>query len=158
MDVIHSINYCLDIAQSTMEHGTCLHRNYGVIIVRNCKIISSGYSCIIEKRTVRLETSMKEKLNTSYHADCAEGSKDGCVHCSTVRILHAEAMAIDTAPRELLSGATLYLVGRDMQTGKLLVDTSPCIICMRLIIKAGIAYVISRISPEKYNIVCTNYC
>ena len=37
-------NYYLDIAETVMERGTCLRRNYGAIIVKNDEIISSGYS------------------------------------------------------------------------------------------------------------------
>ena len=29
------INYYLDIAQTVLERGTCLRRNYGAIIVKN---------------------------------------------------------------------------------------------------------------------------
>ena len=35
-------NYYLDIAQTVLERGTCLRRNYGAIIVKNDAIISTG--------------------------------------------------------------------------------------------------------------------
>ena len=47
-------------------------------------------------------------------------------------------------------GATLYLVGRDAQTGEYYPDTTPCAMCRRLIINAGIKQVVSRISADKY--------
>ena len=37
------INYYLDIAQTVLERGTCLRRNFGAIIVKNDEIISTGY-------------------------------------------------------------------------------------------------------------------
>jgi deoxycytidylate deaminase len=37
-------NYYLDIAQTVLERGTCLRRNYGAIIVKNDEIISTGYT------------------------------------------------------------------------------------------------------------------
>ena len=37
-------NYYLDIAQTVLERGTCLRRNFGAIIVNNDQIISSGYT------------------------------------------------------------------------------------------------------------------
>ena len=37
-------NYYLDIAETVLERGTCLRRNYGAIIVNNDEIISSGYT------------------------------------------------------------------------------------------------------------------
>ena len=35
-------NYYLDIAQTVLERGTCIRRNYGAIIVKNDQIISSA--------------------------------------------------------------------------------------------------------------------
>ena len=32
-------NYYLDIAETTIERGTCLRRNFGAIIVKNDQII-----------------------------------------------------------------------------------------------------------------------
>ena len=37
-------NYYLDIAETVLERGTCLRRNYGAIIVKNDEIISTGYT------------------------------------------------------------------------------------------------------------------
>ncbi len=37
-------NDYLDIAQTVLERGTCLRRNYGAIIVNNDEIVSSGYT------------------------------------------------------------------------------------------------------------------
>ena len=36
--------YYLDIAETVLERGTCLRRNYGAIIVKNDEIISTGYN------------------------------------------------------------------------------------------------------------------
>lgn len=36
-------NYYLDIAETVLERGTCLRRNYGAIIVNQDQIISTGY-------------------------------------------------------------------------------------------------------------------
>lgn len=37
-------NYYLDIAETVLERGTCLRRNFGSIIVKNDEIVSSGYT------------------------------------------------------------------------------------------------------------------
>ena len=37
------INYYLDIAETVLERGTCLRRNFGAIIVKNDEIVSTGY-------------------------------------------------------------------------------------------------------------------
>lgn len=124
MDRINNINYYLDIAQTEMERGNLLDRNYGAIIVRDDVIVSTGYSYMAWK----------------------DGSPQGSKQ-------HAEATAINAATGGLTRGAALYLVGRDMQTGELLTDTEPCLMCMRLIIKAGIEGLFNRISPTDYNAV-----
>ena len=41
-------NYYLDIAETVLERGTCLRRNYGAIIVCNDEIVSTGYNgCLL---------------------------------------------------------------------------------------------------------------
>jgi len=40
MDRRDKYNYYLDIAETVLERGTCLRRNYGAIIVKNDEIIS----------------------------------------------------------------------------------------------------------------------
>jgi dCMP deaminase len=68
------------------------------------------------------------------------------------RSVHAEANAIIAADRDLMLGATLYLTGHD-ENGHLLKDATPCPMCRRLIINAGIVRVICRNTPEKYTVV-----
>jgi dCMP deaminase len=41
-------------------------------------------------------------------------------------------------------GGTLYLVGVDAQTGQINPDTTPCEMCKRVIINAGITRVVIR--------------
>lgn len=43
MDRRDKINYYLDIAETVLERGTCLRRNYGALIVKNDQIVSTGY-------------------------------------------------------------------------------------------------------------------
>ena len=47
-------------------------------------------------------------------------------------------------------GSTLFLVGRDAQSGELLSGTTPCTLCRRTIINAGIKNVIARISETEF--------
>ena len=49
-------------------------------------------------------------------------------------------------------GSTLYLAGRDAKTDEILSDTTPCTMCRRLIINAGIHRVICRISEDDYTV------
>lgn len=56
--------------------------------------------------------------------------------------VHAEANAVINAQCDV-SGATLYLAGKDMATGEY-IDGAPCMMCSRLIKNAGISKVINR--------------
>jgi dCMP deaminase len=60
------------------------------------------------------------------------------------RSVHAEANAIISASRRDMIGSTLYLVGKDAKTGEYVENASPCSMCKRLIINAGIARVVAR--------------
>ena len=64
--------------------------------------------------------------------------------------MHAEANAIIAASREEMLDASLYLVGRDMRTGEIMADATPCTMCRRLIINAGISRVVVRADAQRY--------
>ena len=140
--VDQSHQYYLDIAQSMIKHGTCSHRNYGAVIVRDGKIVSTGYSRLVgQSVTSRGDpSSIDRRWCPIDHPKNFSG------------ILHAEAVAIHAAKRELLPAATVYLVGWNMLAGALLTNTAPCMQCLYLIVKAGIACVVSRVSPTNYQI------
>ena len=138
------INYYLDIAQAVLERGTCLRRNYGAIIVNNDEIISTGYTGAPRGRQNCLDLNFcaRQKLNIP--------SGERYELCRSV---HAEANAIISAARKDMMGATLYLVGKDMQTGELVKNATSCSMCKRLIINAGIEKVIARNTSEEYTVV-----
>ena len=46
-------NYYLDIAQTVLERGTCLRRNYGSIIVKNDEVVVA-----VAREAVRLKVAM----------------------------------------------------------------------------------------------------
>ena len=137
-------NYYLDIAETVMERGTCLRRNYGAIIVKNDEIISSGYSGAPRgrKNCIDLGFCRRESLNVP------RGQR-----YELCRSVHAEANAIISAQRSDMIGATLYLAGRDMTTGELVPDASSCSMCKKLIINAGIEMVVIRNTKDEYTIV-----
>ena len=66
------------------------------------------------------------------------------------RSVHAEQNAIIAASRNDMIGATLYLVGRDVNTGELVPNASACSMCKRMIINAGIDRVVIRNTPTEY--------
>lgn len=140
-------NYYLDIAETVLERGTCLRRNFGAIIVRNDTIISTGYTGAPRGRKNCCDEGfcMREKLGIP------RGER-----YELCRSVHAEANAIIAASRDEMLGATLYLVCRDAVTHELVGDASSCSMCKRLIINAGIERVVIRNTPDTYKIVLVN--
>jgi len=137
-------NYYLDIAETVLERGTCLRRNYGAIIVKNDEIISSGYTGAPRgrKNCIDLGFCRRESLNIP------RGQR-----YELCRSVHAEANAIISASRSAMIGGTLYLAGKDMKTGELVPNASSCAMCKRMIINAGIEMIVIRITKDEYKIV-----
>ena len=144
MNRISKENYYLDIAQTVLERATCLRRVYGAIIVKNDEIISTGYNGAPRgrKNCVDMGYCTREALKVP------RGER-----YELCRSVHAEANAIISAARRDTVGATLYLVGRDAQTGALLHDATSCSMCRRMIINAGINEVVIRQTEEDFDIV-----
>jgi len=137
-------NYYLDVAETVLKRSTCLRRNFGAVIVRNDQIISCGYTGAPRgrKNCNEIGECRRKKLNIP------RGER-----YELCRSVHAEANAIIQASREKMLNSTLYLVGKEFDTGEYVMNTAPCAMCKRLIINAGIRRVISRLSIEKYNIM-----
>ena len=66
------------------------------------------------------------------------------------RSVHAEANAIISASRNAMIGSVLCLACRDAKTGELVSGTTPCSMCKRMIINAGIEKVYVRDTKEEY--------
>ena len=134
-------NYYLDMAQVALERGTCLRRNFGAVIVKNDVIVSTGYTGAPRGRAncIDIGTCVRQKMGIP------RGERyEFC------RSVHAEANAIIAASREEMLDASLYLVGRDMRTGEIMADATPCTMCRRLIINAGISRVVVRADAQRY--------
>ena len=143
MGRIDKINYYLDIAETVLERGTCLRRNFGAIIVNNDEIVSTGYVGAPRGRAncVDLGYCTREKLNIP------KGQR-----YELCRSVHAEQNAIISASRSDMIGATIYLACHDAKTNELYGDVEPCSMCKRAIINAGIEKVIVRTSRTEYKI------
>ncbi len=137
-------NYYLDIAETVLERGTCLRRNYGAIIVNHDEIVSTGYVGAPRGRRNCIDTGVcvRESLKVP------RGER-----YELCRSVHAEANAIISASRNEMIGATLYLVGKDARTGEYVENASPCSMCKRLIINAGIVRVVVRLNRDEYSSV-----
>ena len=137
-------NYYLNIAETVLERSTCLRRNYGAIIVQADEVIATGYNGAPRgrKNCIDLGRCTREELQIP------SGQR-----YELCRSVHAEANAIISASRSEMLGATLYLVGRNAQTGELLSDTTCCSMCRRQVINAGIKKVVVRNTPTDYTVV-----
>ena len=143
MDRRDKINYYLDIADTVSKRSTCLRRIYGAIIVKNDEIVSTGYVGAPRgrKNCSDMGTCIREQLNIP------RGQR-----YELCRSVHAEANAIISAARSECIGGTLYMVGRDAQTGELISPGAPCPMCRCMIINAGLSQVIVRNDQTRYQV------
>ena len=144
MERISKENYYLDIAETVLERATCLRRVYGAIIVKNDEIISTGYN-----------GAPRGRANCTDMGYCSREAMKvpRGERYELCRSVHAEANAIISASRRDMVGGTIYLVGRDAQTGELLRDATSCSMCRRLVINSGLEQVVIRRTETEFDIV-----
>jgi dCMP deaminase len=144
MERIDKENYYLDIAETVLERGTCLRRNYGAIIVKNDEIISTGYTGAPRgrKNCIDLGYCTREKL------EIPRGQR-----YEMCRSVHAEANACISAARKDMIGGTIYLVGKDKKTGKYVENANSCAMCKRMIINSGIDRVVIRDDKMNFRVI-----
>lgn len=138
---VDKTNYYLDIAETVLERGTCLRRNFGAIIVNNDEIVSTGYvgAPRLRKNCIDMGFCLREKYNV----------KRGTRY-ELCRSVHAEANAIISASRKEMLKGSLYLVGKEAKDNSYVKNAMPCSMCKRQIINAGIEYVYIRDTKESY--------
>lgn len=114
--------YFMEIAQVVAKRSTCLRRQVGAIVVKNKRIISTGYN----------------------------GTLSGLKHCDKVGCLR-EKFKIKPAERQELcrgmhaeANALLFAAsyGVDMHEAAIYCTHQPCVLCAKMIIQAGIKQVI----------------
>ena len=144
MKRIDKNNYYLDIAEVTLERATCLRKKWGAVIVKNDEIISTGYngSPRGRKNCCDLNSCIRENLNVP------RGER-----YELCRSIHAEQNAIISASRKDMLDGTLYLVGINFKDGTYVENASPCALCKRMIINAGLKQVIVRDSKEHFRVI-----
>ena len=124
--------YYLGIAKAVSSRGTCLRRRFGAVVVKDDRIVSTGYvgaprgrkNCCDIGKCFRMENNIPS--GTRYEL---------------CRSVHAEMNAIINASKEELEGGVLYLVGVEPD-GTYTPNADCCSMCKRVIINAGIRYVI----------------
>ena len=144
MDRRDKTNYYLDIADTVSARSTCLRRHFGAVIVNHDQIISTGYAGAPRGRQncCDLGYCVRNELNIP------RGER-----YEICRSVHAEMNAIISASREEMLGGTLYLSGREVDTGDYVENASCCSMCKRVIINSGIERVVIRDTEKDYRIV-----
>lgn len=117
-------DYFLEIAETVAKRSTCLRRRVGAVIVKDERILATGYN----------------------------GAPRGLPHCEEVGCLR-EKMGVPSGERhELCRGihaeqnaviqAALY--GVSTQGGIVYTTTHPCVVCAKILVNAGIKKVVTR--------------
>jgi dCMP deaminase len=132
-------DYYLGIAKEVSLRGTCLRRNFGAVIVKDDRIITTGYA-----------GAPRGVMNCIDIGKCPrkEAGIPAGERYELCRSVHAEANAIIHASANDMRGATLYLCSLTKDTGEIY-GGRPCKMCTRLIINAGIKTVIVREKEDK---------
>jgi dCMP deaminase len=137
------VNYYLDIAETVTSRCTCLRRHYGAIIVKNDQIVSTGYAGAPRGRKNCCDVGYCTR--DKFHVPRGE-------RYELCRSVHAEANAIIHASRNDMIGATLYLVGKELD-GSYIKNANSCAMCKRLVINSGIETVVIRDTAEEYRVI-----
>ena len=114
--------YFMSIAEQVAERSTCLRRHIGAVIVKDKRILTTGYNGVpsgIEHCTTA--GCLRDKLNIpsgERHELC--------------RGIHAEQNAVIQAARygTPIEGATVYCTAQ------------PCVLCSKILINAGITEIV----------------
>jgi dCMP deaminase len=114
--------YFMGIAKLISERSTCLRRAVGALIVKNRRILTTGYN----------------------------GTPSGITHCEVVGCLREKLKVPSGERHELCRGlhaeqnaiiqAALY--GVDIHGGTLYCTNQPCSICAKMLINAGIKEIV----------------
>ena len=131
----------LALAREAAVHGEV---PVGCVIVKDKRIMTTGYNGAPRGRAncIDLNYCIRQQRNVP------RGTQ-----YELCRAIHAEANAIIAASREEMIGSTLYLVGRDTQTGEIMRDADSCPMCKRQIINAGISQVVIRRDNDNYDVI-----
>lgn len=117
-------DYFMDIAELVASRSTCRRRQVGAVIVKDRRIISTGYNGAPRGVSHCLDVGcLREQL----------GVPSGERH-ELCRAVHAEQNAIIQAALHGVStnGATLYCT------------TQPCVLCAKMLLNAGIKEIFFR--------------
>ena len=116
--------YFMEMAELARKRSTCLRRHVGAVIVKDNRVIATGYNGVPKGIRHCEETGcLRQQLNVP----------SGQMH-ELCRGLHAEQNAIIQAA----------CMGSSIEGGTLYCTTQPCVICTKMIINAGIKRVVIK--------------
>ena len=116
--------YFMTLADEVATRTTCLRRAVGAIIVKEKRILATGYNGVPSGlRLCSVTGCLREKL----------GVPSGQRH-EICRGLHAEQNALLQAAR----------YGIDIEGSSIYITTQPCVVCAKMLINAGISEIIYR--------------
>lgn len=133
-------SYYLQIALDVASRSTSLRRKYGAVIVneRLDTIISTGYNGAPRQEKNCCDLGYYEReMNKIPKGERYEMCK----------AVHAEENAIISAGYFRTNNAVLYIAGLNVSDGSL-ADPTPCKLCRRSIVNAGISKVIGLVNGE----------
>jgi len=116
--------YFIEIAELVKERSTCLRRKVGVVIVKNNRILTTGYN----------------------------GAPPGAMHCDEVGCLR-DIMSIPSGERHELCRALhgeqnaviqAAKYGIPIEGGTVYTTTYPCVICAKILIASGINRIVYK--------------
>ena len=120
--------YFMNIVDMVKTRSTCMRRQVGAIIVRDKRILTTGYN----------------------------GTPAGLKHCGEVGCLRDELKIPSGERHELCRGIhaeqnaiiQAAVFGVSIQSSTIYVNLSPCILCTKMIINSGITRIVTK---EAYN-------
>lgn len=125
--------YYIKIAENIFERSTCLRRRFGAVIVSNDEIVATGYNGAPRK----VKSSLEHKFCWRKSHNIPHGK-----NYELCRSVHAEQNAMIQAARRDMIGSAMYIVGENADGTY--VEAFPCVICLRMIINAGIERLVYR--------------
>jgi len=113
-------DYFMQIAEVVAGRSTCLRRRAGAVLVKDKRILSTGYN------------GVPKGLPHCEETGCPRAQYDSGTHHELCRAVHSEQNAIIQAANHGVSieGATLYCTHQ------------PCALCAKMLINAGIVRVV----------------
>jgi dCMP deaminase len=125
--------YFMEICRLTAERSTCLRRKVGAVIVKNKRIVTTGYN----------------------------GAPSGLAHCEDVGCTRQQLSIPSGQRQELCRGIhaeqnaiiQAAIMGVSIEGGTLYCTTQPCALCAKMLINAGIKRIVYMGSyPDEYSL------